>query len=231
MSAVFHLNNKEAKCELIVNHNNEILPICSESKYLVVALNRSPSSCRHLESLHKKLTSCVSLLMLLLGSGCGAGVTTLRTAATLSLVDSTAEFCAPFWCRSAHTRLIDLSIKDVLQIVTGCLRPTLPVNLPILTGIQPAEIHRKETTLSLARRAMKPGNLLHSALTCLPIGMNGVSNRDPHLCPPHNSSSIHLTTTSKVRPSWGMTDGMRSGWTTLRDSVLSFPTPASTLLQ
>ena len=29
-SAVFHLNNKEAKRELKVNHNNEILPFCPE---------------------------------------------------------------------------------------------------------------------------------------------------------------------------------------------------------
>jgi len=28
--AVFHLNNKEAKCELKVNHNNETLPFFSE---------------------------------------------------------------------------------------------------------------------------------------------------------------------------------------------------------
>ena len=30
VSAVFHLNKKEAKRELKANYNNEILPICSE---------------------------------------------------------------------------------------------------------------------------------------------------------------------------------------------------------
>jgi len=30
VSAVFHLNNKEAKRELKVNSNNETLPFCSE---------------------------------------------------------------------------------------------------------------------------------------------------------------------------------------------------------
>ena len=34
VSAVFHLNNKEAKCELKVNFNNETLPFFSEPKYL-----------------------------------------------------------------------------------------------------------------------------------------------------------------------------------------------------
>jgi len=33
VSAVFHLN-KEAKCELKVNFNNETLSFCSEPKYL-----------------------------------------------------------------------------------------------------------------------------------------------------------------------------------------------------
>jgi len=53
-----------------------------------------------------------------------------------------------------------------LRIVTGCLRPTPADNLPILAGIQPAELRRNGATLSLARSAMEPGNLLHSALTC-----------------------------------------------------------------
>jgi len=59
--------------------------------------------------------------------------------------------------------------------VTGCLRSTPADNLPILAAIQPAELHRIGTTLSLARRAMEPGHLLHSTLTC------PSSNRDTHL--------------------------------------------------
>jgi len=76
-------------------------------------------------------------------------------------VHSTAEYCAPIWCRTAHTHLID----PAMQIVTGCLRPTPTDNLPILAGIQPTELHRIGATLSLARRAMEPGHLLHSTLT------------------------------------------------------------------
>ena len=41
VSAVFHLNNKEAKRELKVNFNNETLPFCSEPKYLGVTWDRS----------------------------------------------------------------------------------------------------------------------------------------------------------------------------------------------
>ena len=57
-----------------------------------------------------------------MGSGWGAGAKTLRIG-TLFLVYSTAEYCAPVWCRSAHTRLIDSVLNDALRIVTGCLRP------------------------------------------------------------------------------------------------------------
>jgi len=134
VSAAFHLNNKEAKRDLKVNFNNETLPFRSEPKYIEVKLNRSLTYRRHLESLRKKLTSRVALLRRLAGSGWGAGATMLRTA-TLALVHSTAEYCTPVCCRSAHTRLIDLAINDALRIVTECLRPKPADNLTILAGI------------------------------------------------------------------------------------------------
>jgi len=118
---------------------------------------------RHLESLRKKLTSRVALLRRLAGSGWGAGATTQQIT-TLALVHSTIEYCTSVWCRSAHTCLIDPTINDTLRIVTGCLRPTLADNLPILADIQPAELHRNGATLPLARRAMEPGHLLHSSV-------------------------------------------------------------------
>jgi len=120
---------------------------------------------QHLESLCKKLTSPVALLRRLAGSGWGTGATTLQIA-TLALVHSTAEHCAPVWCGSAHSRLIDPAINDALRIVTGCLRPTPADNLPILADIQLVELRRSGATLSLTRRAMELGHLLQSALTC-----------------------------------------------------------------
>ena len=89
----------------------------------------------------------------------------MRTA-TLALIHSTAEQCAPAWCRGAHTRLIDSAIKDPLRTATGCLRPTPANNLPILASIQPAELRHKGATLPLARRFIEPGHLLHLAPTC-----------------------------------------------------------------
>jgi len=164
VSAACHLDNKEAKREMKVKYNNETLPFCSEPKYLGVTLDRSLTYRRQLQSLRKKLTSRVALLGRLVGSGWGTGATILQMV-TLALVHSTAEFCAPVWCRSAHTRLIDPAINGTLRIVAGCLHPTPADNLPTLAGIQPSELRRQETTLSLARRAMEPEHLLHLALS------------------------------------------------------------------
>ena len=107
VTTAFHLNNREAKRELKVYNNSRLLPFCPTPTYLGVKLDRSLTFRHHLVALRKKLSSHVTLLRRLVGSGWGAGAKTLRI--TLSLVYSTAEYCAPVWCRSAHTRLIDSS--------------------------------------------------------------------------------------------------------------------------
>ena len=105
------------------------------------------------------------MLRLLVGSGWGAGAKTLRIA-TLSLVYSTAEYCAPVWCRSAHIRFIDSVLNDALRMVTGCLRPTPTDHLPVLSGIQPAELRRLGATLSLAYRgSLDPDHILYGLLS------------------------------------------------------------------
>ena len=100
-----------------------------------------------------------------MGSEWGAGAKTLRIA-TLSVVYSTAEYCAPVWYCSAHTRLIDSVLNDLLRIVTGCLRPTPTDHLPIISGIQPAELRRMGATLSLDHRGfLDPDHILYSLLS------------------------------------------------------------------
>ena len=139
VTADFHLNNQEAKCELKVYNNGRLLLFCPTPTYLGIKLDRSLTFCHHLVALCEKLSSCVTLLRRLVGSGWGAGAKTLCIA-TLSLVYSTAEYCAPVWCRSAHTRLINSVLNNALRIVTGCLRPTPMDHIPVLSGIQPAEL-------------------------------------------------------------------------------------------
>ena len=94
----------------------------------------------------------------------GDGAKTLRIAA-LSVVHSTAEYCAPVWCRSAHIRLIDSVLNDALRMVTGCLRPIPTDNLPILAGIQQPGLHRQVTIFLLVNRnILDYEHLLHDLL-------------------------------------------------------------------
>ena len=151
VTAVFHLNNKEIKRELNVYNNGNLLPLFPVSTYLGVNLGRSLTFRHHIEALRKKLSTRVALLKRL--GGWGASAKTLRISA-LSLVYFTAEYCAPVWCRSTHTRLIDGILNDDLRIVTGCLRPTPTEDLPVLAGIQPGELRRLGATLSLTNRAI-----------------------------------------------------------------------------
>ena len=100
-----------------------------------------------------------------MGSGWSAGAKPLRIV-TLSLVYSTADYCAPVWCCSAHTCLIASVLNDALRIVTGCLHPTPTDHLPVLSGIQPAELRRLGATLSLAHRgSLDPDHILYGFLS------------------------------------------------------------------
>ena len=101
------------------------------------------------------------LLRRLAGSRWSAGAKTLRAAA-LSWIYSTAEYCEPVWCRSAHARLIDSVLNDALRCVTGCLRSMATDHLPILSGIQPTELG---ATLPLAKRdTLDQDHILHIQL-------------------------------------------------------------------
>ena len=57
VTAAFHLNNREAKRELNVYNNGNLLPPCPVSTYLGVKLGRSLTFHHHLEALRKKISS------------------------------------------------------------------------------------------------------------------------------------------------------------------------------
>ena len=92
-------------------------------------------------------------------------------------------------------------------------------------GIQPAELRHSGATLSLARRGMDSWHLFHSALTC-PSGGNALRLKSKsHFALPHKNSSVYSTTTTYVRHSGRITDGVRNASRALRDSVLPSPIP------
>ena len=164
MMAAFHLNNRDAKRELRVYNNGRLLPFCPTPTYLGVKLDGSFTFCHYLVALCKKLSSRVTLLRQLVGSGWSTGALKVSIA-SLSLVYSTAEYCPPVWYCSAHTRLIDSVLNDALRIVTGCLRPIPTDHLPVLSGIQPDELHRMRAQLSLAhRRSLDHDHILYGLL-------------------------------------------------------------------
>ena len=66
---------------------------------------------------------------------------------------------------------------------------------------------------------MEPRHLLHSALIYW-VGMYGILNWDAHFYPLHNNSYVHLTSRTEMHHSRQTTDGMRSGWRTLWDSIV-----------
>ena len=76
VTAAFHLSNREAKRELNVYNNGNLLPSCPVPMYLGVKLDRSLTFHHHLEALRKKLFTRVALLRRLVGSGWVAGAKT-----------------------------------------------------------------------------------------------------------------------------------------------------------
>ena len=57
-------------------------------------------------------------------------------------------------------------MNNALRIVTGCLRPTPTDHLPVLLGIQPAELRRLGATLSLAYGgSLDPDHILYGLLS------------------------------------------------------------------
>ena len=228
VTAVFHLNNREAKREIKVYNNGRLLPFCPIPTYLGVKLDRSLTFRHHLVALRKKLSSRVTLLRQLVGSGWGGGAKTLRIA-TLCLVYSTAEYCAPIWCRSAHTRPIDSVLNDALRIVTGCLRPTPTDHLPVLSGIQPTELRRLGATLSLAYRgSMDPDHILYGLLSgSSDTGQVRLRSRRPFV--PGARNILDNLARLGIRASeW--TNGKRSTVKMLPGSVLLCPRPVPGLL-
>ena len=179
MTAAFHLNNSEAKRELNVYNNGNLLPTCPVPTYIGVKLDRSLIFRHYLEALCKKLSTRVASNL----TGSGWGAKTLLISAS-SLAHSTVEYCTPVWCRNKHTRLIDIILNNALRIVTGCLRPTPTEDLPVLAGIQLAELCRLETTLSLANCAIHdPDHVLHGQLVGQQYAhQRGLRSRSTPIC-------------------------------------------------
>jgi hypothetical protein len=67
---------------------------------------------------------------------------TLRTA-SLALVYSSAEYCAPVWLNSAHVHKLDVQLNNVMRLITGTVKSTELQWLPVLSNIAPPKLRRE----------------------------------------------------------------------------------------
>ena len=150
----FHLKNREASRELKVNWYNKKLEYHSNPVYLGITLDRTLSFSAHINKLRGKIKTRNNLVKKLATSKWGADPHTLRSTA-LALCYSTAEYCAPVWCRSAHAKKIDPLLNEVCRTITGTLKPTPTNALHRLAGIAPPNIRREVTSRKEKRKQMQ----------------------------------------------------------------------------
>ena len=162
----FHLNNRESSRKLAVTVDGTIRYTQNPS-YVGDTLDHQLTFRQHLEGLCTKVRARNCLLRLLAGSAWGAHTSVLRTSESAVVYNAT-EYPAPAWCRSIHTKKLDVALNDRLRIITGCLKPTLRELLPILSCIPPAHLRREHSIFKLALQAQLNTNhplhtLVHSA--------------------------------------------------------------------
>ena len=138
----FHLNNKDARRTLKVIWKGQELKHNFTPKYLGVTLDRTLSYKEHCSKTKMKISARNNILRYLSGTSWGAKPQVLRTSA-LALSISAAEYAAPVWCKSSHTKLVDTAVNQAVRTVTGCLKPTPVDKLYPLAGIAPPNVRRQ----------------------------------------------------------------------------------------
>lgn len=145
-SCCFHLNNKMANVGLRVYFGGALLHHNPTPKYLGVTLDRTLTYKKHLTNTAAKLKTRNNILHKLAGTTWGATADTLRTTA-LSLVYSVAEYCAPVWINSSHTKLVDVQLNDSMRTISGTIKSTPLYWLPALSHIEPPDLRRSHALL------------------------------------------------------------------------------------
>ena len=65
-----------------------------------------------------------------------------------------------------HTRKLDVALNGTMRIITGCMRPTETMLLPVLAGITPPDIRREARVAKLTVTAKNNSDhLLHHKVT------------------------------------------------------------------
>jgi len=194
----FHLNNREANRRLNVNFGGVQLRHNERPQYLGVTLDRALTFKSHLLKTAGKVRTRANLVQHLAGSTWGANAQVLRTSA-LSLAFSAAEYCAPVWLNSAHTKLVDTQLNRVMRTVSGALMPTPLPWLPVLCNIAPPDARRKEALLREYSKILSSPDL--------PIAQDlpPVRNRLRSRHPPLQTARQLVDTNYSLKNIWGET--------------------------
>jgi len=99
-----------------------------------------------------------NLITKLAGSTWGASARTLHTA-TLALCFSVAEYCAPVWCHSSHTKLVDIQLNSAMRTISGSIMSTPSPWLPVLSNIAPAPVRRMSASIKATDKIRQHPNL------------------------------------------------------------------------
>ncbi len=201
VSSIFHLHNAQAKRELNIFLKGQRIEHDPNPMYLSVTLDRSLTYHDHLKKTAAKVSSRNNLLSKLAGTSWGARAQTLKTTA-LALCYSAAEYCAPVWSRSSHTKLVDVQLNMSMRIITGTLRSTPLPWLPVLSNIPPPHLRRQEATAKLLTKVYANDKLpLNLDITLHPAAR--LSSRKPVWLdlPPED-----MTANSAWSDEWAATD-------------------------
>ena len=168
VTSSFHLQNAQAARELDIVMNGQRLRHDPNPIYLGVTLDRSLTFHAHLKKTAAKVGARNNLLSKLAGTTWGSSAATLRTSA-LALCYSTAEYCAPVWARSTHTKLVDVKLHETMRLISGTLRSSPLPWLPVLSNIPPPRLRRAEACAKMLSRINANETLpLHSDIASHP---------------------------------------------------------------
>ena len=188
----------------------------------------------------QKVPSRVALVRKMSETNWGIPVDTFRTSTTV-LVSAPAEYCAPVWCQSTHTKTLDVPLNKAMWIVSGCIRPT-PLNfLPPLSGIQPLSCRRKKLCKRLYHKADNTDHLLRNTLygktppkrlkSCKPLrpflkslqGYDFQQEPIPHKLQPHiRDWSNKRLRQDHPRKAWVQLNRLRTGIGKFGDSMVQW---------
>ena len=158
VSSIFHLDNKQARNQINIDMDGKRVAHDPYPVYLGVTLDRSLTFKHHATKTAAKIKTRNNLLAKLAGTTWGASVKILRPAA-LALCYSVAEYCAPAWGRSTHTKMVDCQLNESMRIISGTIRPTQLNWLPVLSNIAPPACRRLEVTAKLINQVERNPSL------------------------------------------------------------------------